>query len=442
MRWRGNLHELALGIMLVRRMSWRREAPWLIIARVITALAQFCILVAFARFSSASAAGSFALGLALAAPVFMFADLGLRNLYLSRRPKAPFGQFARLRLVSALLAFGLCLIVSPVFAVPALFIVLIGAAKALDLQTDLLFGVLQEGRRARWVCVLTAVNAFTSVGLALLALVLWDAPVIALTGSLVGSALTLIAVLVVTRRSDVCRGLLREREAHASIASLLCSGFRVGAAMSFASVAVFLPQYVLGITGGRRDLLVFAVLAYGITAAQILVNGVAQALLVDLRVALDSEPNSTVVTRAIRIVRRLTLVAICAGAAAAGFAPLILPTLMGDEYTISLGESALLSISIALVPVLLVASTLLYALNLYTYLLAANVTSAILVGVAAIALVPSLGLSGALVAAAVGMLARALVMWWGVVRPPGESVRGAERRKQGRSATDSVGGRA
>jgi O-antigen/teichoic acid export membrane protein len=132
-------------------LSLTRNFSWTLVGSGLSSLCQWGILVALAKLCSTDMVGQFALGLAITAPVFVFAGLNLRTVQVTdARRDFQFGDYLGLRLlsISVALIFVLAIeIVSRHNAHLLLVVIMTGVAKALDLIGDTVFGLQQQYER-------------------------------------------------------------------------------------------------------------------------------------------------------------------------------------------------------------------------------------------------------------------------------------------------------
>ncbi len=109
------------------------------------------MIIVLAKLGSPEHVGQFALGLALTAPVFMFATLRLRDVQATdTKQEYLFGDYLALRLITTTLAF--LVVVGIVFVSgyqgeTALVILATGAAKAIEAISDAFYGLFMQQER-------------------------------------------------------------------------------------------------------------------------------------------------------------------------------------------------------------------------------------------------------------------------------------------------------
>src|SRR5919197_2263596 len=132
-------------------LSLRANFLWTVLGNVVYAGCQGGMLVVLAKVGSSRMVGQFALGLAVATPVIMFANLQLGSVQATdARRQYRFGEYLGLRLITTALAFlamiGIVLLSRHRWDT-ALVVVAVGLAKALESISDLIYGLLQQHER-------------------------------------------------------------------------------------------------------------------------------------------------------------------------------------------------------------------------------------------------------------------------------------------------------
>jgi O-antigen/teichoic acid export membrane protein len=135
------------------RASLLANFSWVLGGRVVYVASQWAMLVVLARLGTPEIVGQFGLALALTAPAFMLAQLGLRDLYTTERDAASFPVYLTLRLLSlgGALCWVVALALSGYTAAVAAVIVLVGAAKAVESVSDVLFAPIQREERMEYM---------------------------------------------------------------------------------------------------------------------------------------------------------------------------------------------------------------------------------------------------------------------------------------------------
>jgi O-antigen/teichoic acid export membrane protein len=156
-------------------LTLRANVVWTLAGRVVYAASQWGMIIALARFGTLEDVGTFSLALAVTAPLMMFANLQLRNLYATDiANQFDFTTYERVRRVSALLGMvGAASLALGYLDAPhiAWAIALMALAKTLQLLVEVRQGVYQRfGRMDRLGQSLTARGG---LGLLALAVAMW-----------------------------------------------------------------------------------------------------------------------------------------------------------------------------------------------------------------------------------------------------------------------------
>jgi O-antigen/teichoic acid export membrane protein len=128
--------------------SISRAFAWTFLGRMLYSMCQWCTLIVLAKLGGTVLVGRFALALAVTAPLSVFANLQLRSIYATDvRDEFSWATYWRLRIVSS----ASCLVLLAVVAATseslrddAWTIILVAAAKSVEMVEDLLYGVFQR----------------------------------------------------------------------------------------------------------------------------------------------------------------------------------------------------------------------------------------------------------------------------------------------------------
>lgn len=385
--------------------SVARSSAHLVTIRGSRVAVQLAIMALTARYFGAEDAGEFALALAMTAPVFVILDLGLRTLYLSRVPHPPYTQLLRVRLAAtlcALLVSGALVLVRPTIA-PV--IVAVAVAKAADLFMELSIGPLQlAGRLLRG----TALTVGTGVVVLVVYVVSFPRGFheALATALVVGAAALSVGSLVLgAAAAGVAEKAARRRPASGLVRDGLALGFGNG----IVSLSSSVPQLALAgafstVVSGR-----YAVMLYVVVAGEMLLNAVSQSVLPSVTQRRTTEGADGLAAWADRWMRRGTIFALPAAAAAVGLAWVTVPLIMGDVYRFTIVETVLLATMLTLLPALFIGSVALQALNEYRTTAIISIATLVAVVISSLLLVPAFGVPGALGATIIGTIVRILL---------------------------------
>lgn len=126
----------------------RADFSWVLSGNVIYSACQWAIVVLIAKLGSAEQVGLYALGMAVSAPIILFANLQVRTLLASDvRDEFRFGQYLAFRFVSLAIAFLAILGVAAFTGADwrhRTVIVLVGFAQVLEYVSDTYYGLMQK----------------------------------------------------------------------------------------------------------------------------------------------------------------------------------------------------------------------------------------------------------------------------------------------------------
>jgi O-antigen/teichoic acid export membrane protein len=315
--------------------SVRTNTSWAFAGNAAQAGCQWIVVVLLLKGLGAAEVGRFAYWIAVTGPIFVLANVRLRNL-LAAGAHSPgdFSDYFAARVLTTCGAMAASLLVGAI-AAPGTgldILAFIAAAKACDAVSDICHGCFQRELDMRSAAVGLMANGMFSVVLVGASLVLSPSLAVAMAAYAAGSA----AALVIW---DLPRLAGRIRRRPGSNLRTMCSAsgrliakaLPLGLSSAVGSVQANLPRYAIGTLLGPAALGVFAALSYIPTLGNLVVNAVAQAALPELARDLRSAPQRY---------RRRLLVLVTAGAtvgavsllAAAVFGRQVLSFVYGSEY--------------------------------------------------------------------------------------------------------------
>lgn len=131
-----------------RRLKF--DFTWILTGNVFYSACQWMIVVVLAKLGTAEQLGEYAWGLAVSAPIVLFANFQLRSLLVSDlRERFRFRQYLTFRLASLAVALGVvaCVAALGSSGERATVIILVGAAQAVELVSETLYGLMQKRDR-------------------------------------------------------------------------------------------------------------------------------------------------------------------------------------------------------------------------------------------------------------------------------------------------------
>nr|WP_228281646.1 oligosaccharide flippase family protein [Rubrobacter marinus] len=261
-------------------LSLRKNLLWTFMGYAVYVGCQWGMLVVLAKLGSPEMVGRFALGLAITAPIILFANLGLRPYQATDAERRyDFGEYLALRLLSttaALLAVLCVVLLTGYGPETALAVALVGVAKGFEAVSDIFYGLLQQRERMDRVAKSMIFKGLLSLaGLAV---------AVYLTGSLVWGVVALAAAWALVLcfydlRSGVAMlggSFPRPRWGAGRLGTLALTTLPLGLAVVMTSLNANVPRYVVEGYLGTRELGIFAAMAYPVAAGATVVGALGQ----------------------------------------------------------------------------------------------------------------------------------------------------------------------
>ena len=263
-----------------RPVSLRANFAWTLAGNTIYMGCQWGMLVALAKLGSPEMVGQFAIGLAMSAPVMMFANLQLRAVQATdARDEFAFGHYFGLRVATTLMALAAigALAWTGYAGQTAWVIFFTGVARAADAVSDVIYGLMQRHEHMRTIAVsmmakgVLALPAF-ALGIARSGSVAWGVACMIGAWTFVLLAYDLPMAMRMhagSPWSDWDRGIFLK---------LARLSLPLGAVMMLLSLNPNIPRYFLAHYQGERELGIYAALAYIPVAGTAVINALGQTM--------------------------------------------------------------------------------------------------------------------------------------------------------------------
>ena len=263
----------------------RANISWAFAGNSVYAGCQWMVFVLLVRWLDLGRAGQFAYWIAVTGPVFVLANVRLRNLVVTADDSSfDFSDYLKARLLTTAAAIGVVVLIGvwlskDRYALAILALVI--ASRACDSISEICHGLFQRELDMRTAGLGLMINGILSA--ALVAACLWMWP--SLPGA-VGMYAAASMVTLIGWDLPHMRKTLRIRGA--SIAwtgrlpaavNLIRRALPLGLSAVVGSLQINLPRYVIAIYLGPAALAVFSALAYVPTLGNLIANAVAQAAL-------------------------------------------------------------------------------------------------------------------------------------------------------------------
>lgn len=334
----------------------RRGALLLALGSMSWAVAQWLLVWMFARFAGGpDAVGQYALVLAIATPVFVFAQLGLRTVYLSLPVVYPWRTYTHLRslgmafaAISLIIYFGVSDVV--VWGLCAAVV----SSKVVQGYFDLLQARFQRSNHLAYVGLVSLVNSASVVLLAGIALSLFGT----VSAALWAGAAATIAVTVSMRHwvKDLASEAVSDGEGYREI---LRAGFPTTISESLASLSSYLPILVLAQFASEARVGVLAAAGYLLTFASLSGAILKNVLITSFREHLQVSGAQSLLRRAHRVALWAGLTGCLSAIPVVLAGSTLLQAFYGPRFGMSHADLALLAVAaVAIVPSYVYSATL------------------------------------------------------------------------------------
>ena len=254
----------------------RANFAWTLAGSVLYGACQWGMLSVMAKLGSPSIVGQFTLGLAVAAPVFVFTNLQLRAVQATDvNVEHGFANYFTLRLLATL--FGLTVIVAVLPFIGAssavrFVILLVAVSKCVECMSDVTAGLLQREEQLKRVAISQMMRGSGSI----LVFSLTFAYFRNLALSVAAMSGVWLAVLLSYDVRNV-RALVGRQAPffhfdRSELRRLMMLGLPLGWTITFASLSVNIPRYFLQHYLGLADQGIYASLAYLVVAINLVVG--------------------------------------------------------------------------------------------------------------------------------------------------------------------------
>jgi O-antigen/teichoic acid export membrane protein len=259
-------------------LSLRKNFSWTFIANVIYGICQWGTIIVLAKISTPEIVGRFTLGVAVATPVILLANLHLRAVQVTdSKQQYQFCDYLELRLMTTIAAI---LVIAGISfshlytGVTGLIIFLVGLGKAVEAISDIFQGQLQYHERMDGVARSIILRSLASMAVTIAILGLTQSLAWALLGVVVSNIVLLFNYDIPTATwiSRGSQSKMNWRNSYASLASLIqrlpnlsqlaLYALPVGLLMMMLSLTLNIPRYFIEQHLGQRELGIFAAIAY------------------------------------------------------------------------------------------------------------------------------------------------------------------------------------
>lgn len=404
-----------------RPRSLRQNFSSTAVGNLVYSACQFGMLSILARFTSPTEVGRYAIALAISGPVFVFANLKLRQvLATDAAGQFAFGQYLGQRIITSVLASAAVAAVALVLGMDGrtlATVLAVTAFKAFESVIDMLYGAMQRQEQMQ---LIARSQVWRGIGGLLIfgALVIWTRRVELAS---IGLALYTVPQMVTNVRRVKGLGMsARPLFGRSAQMRLTWLALPLGVSVTAGALTVNVPRYFLQASGGPAVLGIFAALAYVLLMSGTIIGALGQAAsprLANLFAAGEQVRFKRTLARLVALGLALGVVGV-AGAALFGAPALRL--VFGDEYAVHADVLVVLMVAAAVQYSVVFLGTSVNAIRRFAVQMPIGIGALIVVAVTAMLAVPPLGLMGGALAVLASQIFTMLCYLWllvAVVRP-------------------------
>jgi O-antigen/teichoic acid export membrane protein len=260
----------------------RVSFSWTMLGNLTYAASQWGILVLLARLGSPEAVGQFSLGLAITAPVMLFAGLQLRSVQATdARRSFDFADYAGIRALTTIAAALTIFAISATLyrGETALAVAAFAVTKGVEALSDVVYGFWQQHERMDLMAQSLILRGVLSLMAATVCFVVFHSVWISVCGIAVAWAAVFITFDApqAIRLGKTAGQPLTPRLSRPVMKRLLRLSLPLGVVTMLLSVNANIPRYLIGNVQGVRELGVFSALGYILLAGNTIVNALGQA---------------------------------------------------------------------------------------------------------------------------------------------------------------------
>lgn len=397
-------------------MSGRKAASLagmlLVLGGITSAFSRWYLVWLAQQLGGAEGLGAYGLLFAVATPVFVTAQLGLRTVFVSKGTAYPWRSYLILRMIGlagGTVVLSLFVVLSPAVSLSLGITVL--CLKIFDTIVDLYIARIQFAGQIQTMAFFWLLGAVLSIVFSTFGALIFQS----LPAAVGGAVLSSVLVAVWTWRISLKASYVPETS-EPGYREILGSSFAVTLAEMLASVLLYLPVWLLGFTSELAVVGLFTGISYVLTAADIVGSGVAETLITPLRKVARQEGSRAVIRSVNQLTALLAVVGAIGGVVFVLVGSPLFQWIYGPEFELSPLVLALFAVGAIFVVLSHVHSVCLKVLNFYSRVASAFVVACILALIAGVILT-AMGVDGLVVGSAmvaVGSAGRTATMLFGV----------------------------
>ena len=251
----------------------------LLVGSVASALSRWYLVWLAQKLEGPEILGVYGMLFAIATPLFVAAQLGLRTVFLSKSTAYPWRSYILLRAIGLTGGSGLLILI--IFLTPTIpFYLGLGvlAIKIFDGISDLYLAKIQYSNKLLKLGLISFVASLLAFLFSTLGALTTQSLTFAVGGAAIASLLSTLWAM-----SEAHRIPYHEETNESGTADIFRSSFSVTSADLLASLLLYLPVFYLSSTGDLRAVGIFVGVSYALTAADLVGSTVAKVLITPLR---------------------------------------------------------------------------------------------------------------------------------------------------------------
>lgn len=305
--------------------------------------------------------GVYGMLFAVATPLFVGAQLGLRTIFLSKQTAFPWRSYWILRIAG--LVIGSVILIGFILfnpAVPIWLGIAVLFMKICDAVNDLNLARIQYTGRI----VILGILSLCGAPLAILFATIGALSTEYLSVAVAGAAFSALLVALVSAK--IARGLVYETDtAEPGTKSILRSSSSVTSAEILASLLLYLPVWFLSFSADLRAVGIFAGISYVLTAADLIGSSISALIITPLRNVHRRHGSSAVIRRANALTLQFLFISILGGVLLVAIGSPLFQWIYGPEFEVSLLVLGLFAAGCVFVVLSHIQSVCLNVLNSY-----------------------------------------------------------------------------
>ncbi len=260
-------------------LTLRRNFSWTFVGNIVYAGCQWGMLMILAKLGSPEMVGQFTLGLAVTAPLIMFAELQLRLVQATdAKRQYIFADYLGLRL----LGIGLAIITIALIAFSvgyrletSVVILLVGLAKGIESISNVFHGLIQQHERMDRIAISLMIKGPLSLLLLAVGVHIFGNLVLGVAGLVLAWAVVLVG-FDIRNGASFLKQIPKPRWHWKTLKMLVWLTLPLGLVRLLISLNLNIPRYLIEQYLGERELGIFSAIAYLMMVGNIILNALGE----------------------------------------------------------------------------------------------------------------------------------------------------------------------